>query len=97
MKGFHQIGNSFDLTVDDSGYRPSSEAPLVYYLFGHHDIKESLVVTEDDYVDFLIAVTTRKDSDPTVCKKATVRFLAPLCGQRLDFTGLSLSLRLDSR
>lgn len=30
--------------------------PLVYYLFGHHEDRESLVLTEADLIDFLVAV-----------------------------------------
>ena len=32
------------------------ERPLVYYLFGHHEDRESLVLTEADLIDFLVAV-----------------------------------------
>ena len=41
----------------DHGYRPSEERPLVYHLFGHNARPRSLVLTEDDYFDFLISVT----------------------------------------
>ncbi len=34
-------------------YRPSVDQPLVYHLFGHLDLPESIVLTEDDYFDFL--------------------------------------------
>jgi hypothetical protein len=39
------------------------ERPLVYYLFGHHEDRESLVLTEEDLIDFLVAVVKR---DPPV-------------------------------
>jgi len=32
------------------------ERPLVYYLFGHYEDRESLVLTEADLIDFLVAV-----------------------------------------
>jgi TIR domain/SIR2-like domain len=35
---------------------PTAEQPLVYYLFGHHDDRESLVLTEADLIDFLVAI-----------------------------------------
>jgi SIR2-like protein len=36
------------------GYRPTVKAPLVCHLHGHLDVVESLVLTEDDYFDFLV-------------------------------------------
>ncbi len=35
-------------------YQPSKERPLVYHLYGLDKYPESLVLTEDDYLDFLI-------------------------------------------
>ena len=40
------------------GYEPTPEEPVVFYLHGHKDKPESLVLTEDDYVDFLVNLTT---------------------------------------
>lgn len=42
---------------DEPGYKPSAERPLVFHLFGKLDCPSSLVLTEDDYFDFLIGVT----------------------------------------
>jgi SIR2-like domain len=36
------------------GYLPTEDEPLVYHLHGHLDVVESLVLTEDDYFDFLV-------------------------------------------
>jgi SIR2-like protein len=38
------------------GYHPTPEQPLVYHLHGHIDSVESLVLTEDDYFDFLVNI-----------------------------------------
>src|SRR5690606_19717151 len=40
--------------VDD---QPTPENPLVYHLFGRLDQPESVVLTEDDYFQYLIGVT----------------------------------------
>jgi hypothetical protein len=50
-----------------AGYVPSIDRPLVFQVFGNMEYRESLVLTEDDYFDFLIAVT-RNDS----LKKASI-------------------------
>ena len=39
------------------GYVPSIEEPLIFHTFGNLEWRESLVLTEDDYFDFLKAVT----------------------------------------
>lgn len=39
-----------------AGYVPSQQAPLVYHLHGHIDVLDSIVITEDDYIDFLLSL-----------------------------------------
>ena len=38
-------------------FRPSSQAPLVFHLYGIDEIPASLVLTEDDYLKFLVSAT----------------------------------------
>ena len=40
-----------------AGYEPSIEQPLIFHVFGNFEFPASLVLTEDDYFDFLVAVT----------------------------------------
>jgi SIR2-like protein len=49
---------SFGASVFDtpSGFEPTPARPLVYHLHGMLDRPESLVLTEDDYIDFLVNV-----------------------------------------
>ncbi len=37
---------------------PSQQCPAVYHVFGRFGVKESLVLTEDDYFDYLIAAAS---------------------------------------
>jgi hypothetical protein len=37
-----------------SSYKPSVDQPLVYHLHGHLEIPESIVLTEGDYLDFMV-------------------------------------------
>jgi len=53
----------------EPGYRPTPERPLVYHLLGTFDEPESLVLTEDDYFDFLIGVTRNQDLVPKVVRR----------------------------
>ena len=50
-------------------YRPTVERPLVYHLFGQMRTRDSLVLTEDDYFDYLIGVTKNEEIIP----KAVIR------------------------
>lgn len=45
-------------------YQPTVKNPLVYYLFGRLQEPESIVVTEDDYFDYLIGVTRPAQDSP---------------------------------
>ena len=35
-------------------YEPSADEPLVFHLHGHHSVPRSLVLTEDDNIDYLV-------------------------------------------
>ena len=53
--GLRVIPSIFD---QEPGYIPSRQRPLVYHLFGVDDYPESLVLTEDDYLDYLVKLST---------------------------------------
>ena len=53
--GLRLIPSIFDKEPD---YVPSRERPLVYHLFGVDEHPESLVLTEDDYLDYLVKLAT---------------------------------------
>ncbi|MFO1432166.1 MAG: SIR2 family protein [Candidatus Competibacteraceae bacterium] len=39
------------------GFQPTAANPIVYHLLGHDEVKESLVLTEDDYLKFLLNIS----------------------------------------
>lgn len=57
---------------DEPHLEPDWDRPLVYHMFGHLEEahSQSLVLTEDQYLDYLIGVTTNKTDIPTVVKMA---------------------------
>ncbi len=67
-----------------SGFEPSPATPLVYHLHGHYALPQSLVLTEDDYLDFLVRLSNDQDLLP-----ATIR--TALAGTSLLFVGYSLT------
>lgn len=48
--------------VVDSSYKLNLSRPLVYHLHGYKEIPQSLVLTESDYLDFLIRLQDSGDS-----------------------------------
>jgi hypothetical protein len=65
-------------------YRPNETEPLVYHLFGHIARPRSLVLTEDDYFDFLIGVTRNRNLLPTGVRRAFADTSLLFLGFRLD-------------
>jgi len=76
-----QIPSIFD---DDRTYRPDEERPLIYHLFGRLETVDSLVLTEDDYFDYLIGVTTNKELIPKVVRRALSDTALLFLGFQLD-------------
>jgi hypothetical protein len=70
--------------VRDPDFRPSVDRPLVYYLFGRLDDPRSLVLTEDDYFDYLIGLTRNNELIPAVVRRALVDTALLFLGFRID-------------
>jgi len=68
----------------DPHYAPSIERPLVFHIFGNVAVPESLVLTEDDYLGYLLSVTEDKSLIPL-----------PVRGALADSSLLLLGLGLD--
>ena len=63
---------------------PTVETPLVYHLFGRMEDPDSLVLTEDDYFEWLTAWISREKLIPPVVKKRLVNRSLLFLGHRLD-------------
>lgn len=66
-------------------YQPTVDEPLVYCLFGSLDVPRSLVLTQDDYVDFLLSV-----QHPDVREMIPKVVLASLVDTSLLFLGFHI-------
>ncbi len=51
-------------------FKPDDRNPVVFHLHGTADVPESMVLTEDDYLDFLVAVSRDDKLLPHQVKKA---------------------------
>jgi len=53
----------------DLSYAPTPERPLVFHLFGRWDKPDSVVLTEDNYFDYLIGMTERRRLIPETVRE----------------------------
>jgi SIR2-like domain len=79
-----EVEQATSIFRDPAGYDPKSGRPIVYYLHGHHSVPESLVLTEDDYIDFLVRVSGDPDLLPAAIQESLAR-------KMLLFVGYSLA------
>lgn len=78
------IEQSESIYQREPDYFPTPERPLVYHLFGRLDEPDSVVLTEDDYFDFLIGVTSNKDLIPSVVRRALIDTSLLFLGFQMD-------------
>jgi len=65
-------------------WEPDAQHPLVYHLFGQLSQPDSIVLTEDDYFDYLIGVTRNADLIPGVVRRALADTALLFLGFHLD-------------
>lgn len=64
--------------------RPDVQRPLVYHLFGRLDARDAMVLTEDDYFDFLIGVTGNRELVPVAVRRALADSALLFLGFRME-------------
>jgi hypothetical protein len=64
-------------------YTPTAARPMVYHLHGIIDKPQSMVLTEDDYVDFIVTLSSNNDIIPPAIRR-------PMATSTLLFIGYSL-------
>jgi hypothetical protein len=50
--------DNYKSPLSDAGYVPSGAEPLVFHLHGHYKVQQSLVLTEDDYIEYLVRLAS---------------------------------------
>ena len=71
-------------SIFEDGFDPTIANPLVFHFHGWTDSLESLVLTEDDYFEFLINVSSDPSIIPTRIQRAITGSSLLLLGYRLD-------------
>jgi TIR domain/SIR2-like domain len=77
----------------EPGYVPSVERPLVFHVFGHLAVPESLVITEDDYIEFVIGVAENQTAIPPRVRAALADSALLLLGFGLQDHDVRVLLR----
>jgi hypothetical protein len=73
-----------DVDALDNLEEPTPERPLVYHLFGRLETPRSLVLTEDDYFEWMAAWQTRRKAIPPVVRDSLVEKSLMFVGFQLD-------------
>ncbi len=76
--------NEISIFDKDPTYTPTAANPLVFHLHGHCDVAESMVLTEDDYLDFLIHISEDENLLPLCIRRA-------MTGSSLLFLGYKIA------
>ena len=82
-------------SVFDSDFKPNIAEPVVFHLHGNTEEVDSMVVTEDDYLHFLISISEDQDLLPPSIREVFVSTSLLFMGYRLadwDFRVLFRSL-----
>lgn len=69
---WHRTLDGIDSAIDAS-YRPTAREPLVYHLHGLDAYPDSLVLTEDDHLEFLVNICQNQGNNATDRVHALVR------------------------
>jgi hypothetical protein len=92
-----EVQEATALFQEDAGYNPNSMRPIVYHLHGHYKTPQSLVVTEDDYIDFLVRLGSDPNLLPPVIQRALMNRMLLFVGYRhTDWTFRVIFRRLVS-
>ena len=77
----------------EPGYVPSASRPLVFHVFGRLEVPDSLVITEDDYMEFMIRTAEDKSLIPPSVRAALADSALLLLGFNLQDYDVRVLLR----
>jgi TIR domain/SIR2-like domain len=77
----------------EPGYVPSANRPLVFHVFGRLEVPDSLVITEDDYMEFMIRTAEDKSLIPPSVRVALADSALLLLGFNLQDYDVRVLLR----
>lgn len=75
----------------DDGYQPTPESPVVFHLHGNAELPDSIVVTEDDYLDFMVGISKDLAVAPGQRPMLPPKIRSAITSKSLLFVGYSLN------
>jgi hypothetical protein len=95
LESIPEVLKTRSLIAPERVYEPTPDEPLVYHLHGMDTYPESLVLTEDDHLDFMAAILRNKEVIPLRVRQALADSSLILLGydlRGLDFKVIFRSL-----
>lgn len=62
--------DSIPSVFEDTSYTPSAQEPLIFHLHGFDSHTQSMVITEDDFLDFLVGISVDWEGVPLAVRQA---------------------------
>jgi hypothetical protein len=84
-------------SIFDTDFNPTPANPVVFHLHGYNPLAESLVITEDDYMDFLVNISVDDQLIPPVIRRAFTGSSLLFIGYRIADWNFRVLLRSLSR
>jgi hypothetical protein len=78
---------------DNRDFKPSGANPVVYHLHGYLEKPESLVLTEDDYLEFLVNISKDADIIPSAIQESLAKTSLLFIGYKLADVNFRVLLR----
>jgi len=75
------------------GFEPTPAEPVVFHLHGHDELRESVVLTESDYLDFLVNISRDQQVLPSRIQEALAASSLLFIGYRLADWSFRVLLR----
>ena len=78
-------------------YEPTEQQPLVFHLHGHADVSSSIVLTENDYLDFLVNLKYLTGLLPPIVQEAFITKSLLFLGYGLGDVNVQVVLRANEK
>jgi SIR2-like protein len=91
------VGDNPTILEKDPSYKPTVANPVVFHLHGHVPIADSLVLTEDDYMDFLVNISADPNLIPAPIARALTATSLLFIGYRISDWNFRVLLRSFDR
>jgi hypothetical protein len=94
---WNKLLEKHESAFDKKQFKPTVANPVVFHLHGHSQVPESLVLTEDDYLDFLVNLSSLPNLIPAAVRGALEKTTLLFIGYRIVDWNFRVLMRGISR